>query len=140
MHTLCSPLRIHTIVVTPARQSALSRPVSQDARQKLSATIYDFRLILGLIASKIPTPNAATRVLQHRSVAVGPQRELPHIQPESLMDLGADSEDCFWAENIYSVCIGIYDVAIMIVRYASMFGMHACAHACRQVQVIIMFQ
>ena len=37
----------------------------------------DLRFIVGLIASGIPTPdqaNAATRVLQHRSVAVGPRQ------------------------------------------------------------------
>ena len=61
-----------------------------------TAVIYDSRFIVGLIAAEIPTPNAATRRLQHRSVAVDPQTEsvllgslvqLRSSQPEWLLEV-----------------------------------------------------
>ena len=57
------------------RQEMRTQKCSTPALELMRAcrhAIYDLRLIVGLIASGIPTPNAATRVLQHRSVAVGP--------------------------------------------------------------------
>ncbi len=53
--------------------SGVFRRTTRVLSQQGNKALLDFTILYGAIASGIPTLNAATEVLQHRSVAVGPQ-------------------------------------------------------------------
>ena len=96
---MSDPKVLGTIVIYGIKRSVASwachsgRQLDDCSRVDLRFTIY-----CGAYRIRIPTPNAATRGLQHRSVAVGPQTvrmllggliHLRSSQPERLLEVAS---------------------------------------------------